>query len=70
MRFAKAKIQRESFVHLDGACDRLLSGNPDHLPCGQKGRGFKAPHLPFSTSHRLFIAKSRPFFHGNVRIVE
>jgi hypothetical protein len=56
MRLAKAKIQGASLVHLDGACDRLLSGNPDHLPCGQKGRGFKAPHLPFSTSHRLFIA--------------
>ena len=70
MRFAKAKIQRESFVYLNGACDRRLSGNPDHLPCDQKGRGFKAPHLPSSAVHRLLIAKSRPFFHGNVRIVE
>ena len=48
MRLAKAKIQRESFVYLNGACDRRLSGNPDHLPCDQKGEDFKAPSPTFS----------------------
>lgn len=70
MRFANAKIQGASLVHLTEPATVACQATQTTYPVARKGEGFKAPHLPSSAVHRLFIAKSRPFFHGNVRIVE
>jgi len=70
MRFANAKIQGESLASLTEPATVSCQATQIANPATRKGEGFKAPHLPSSAVHRLFIAKSRPFFHGNVRIVE
>lgn len=70
MRLAKAKIQGESLVHLTEPATVACQATQITYPVTRKGRTLRRPLLPFPTSHRLFVAKSRPFFHGNVRIVE
>ena len=70
MRFAIAKIQRESFVHLTEPATVACQATQITYPVTRKGRTLRRPLLPSPTISGLFVPQSRPFFHGNVRIVE